>query len=120
MQWEQTDPEVTYLPPHPSPTRPNVADQKADESSTLNLVRELITLRKSNAALGSSGNVRVINPGYPFVYRRGDRFTVAVNPAFEPAATNIPVKGTQLLGHGTSIEDGTLHMTGYSYAIFAD
>lgn len=120
MQWDQTDPEVTYLPSHPSPTRPNVADQKADESSTLNLVRELITLRKSNEALGSSGNVRVINPGYPFVYRRGDRFTVAVNPAFEPAATNIPVKGTQLLGHGTTIEDGTLHMTGYSYAIFAD
>ena len=24
MQWERTDPEVTYLPPHPSPTRPNV------------------------------------------------------------------------------------------------
>jgi maltose alpha-D-glucosyltransferase/alpha-amylase len=111
---------VTYLPPHPSPTRPNVADQQADPSSTLNLVRELITLRKSHAALGSSGSVEIINPGYPFVYRRGDQFTIAVHPAFEPAATDIPITGTQVLGHGASIEDGVLHMTGSSYAIFTD
>jgi glycosidase len=121
MQWDHADPEVTYLPPHPSPTRPNVTDQKADSSSTLNLVRELITLRKSEAAaFGPSGSVRIINPGYPFVYRRGDRFTVAVNPAFETAATDIPITGTQVLGQGASVEDGTLHMTGSSYAIFAD
>jgi maltose alpha-D-glucosyltransferase/alpha-amylase len=120
MQWERADPEVTYLPPHPSPERPNVADQQADPSSTLNLVRELIALRKSDAAFGPTGNVQIINPGYPFVYRRGDRYTVAVNPAFDPAATDIPVTGTQVLGQGATIKNGVLHMTGSSYAIFAD
>jgi len=120
MQWDQADPEVTYLPPHPSPTRPNVADQRTDPSSTLNLVRELIALRKSDAAFGSSGSVEVINSGYPFVYRRGGRFTVAVNPAFEAQATDIPITGTQVLGHGASVKDGVLHIAASSYAIFAD
>jgi maltose alpha-D-glucosyltransferase/alpha-amylase len=120
MQWDRADPEVTYLPPHPSPTRPNVADQQADPASTLSLVRELIALRKENAELGTSGSVRIINPGYPFVYRRGDRFTVAVNPGFDPVTTNIPVTGTQVLGQGAEVRDGVLHMTGASYAVFAD
>jgi maltose alpha-D-glucosyltransferase/alpha-amylase len=120
MQWERADPEVTYLPPHPSPTRPNVADQRSDPSSYLNLARELIALRKANAAFGPSGSVEIINPGYPFVYRRGGKYTVAVNPAFDPAATDIPISGTQILGQGATVEDGVLHMTGASYAIFAD
>jgi maltose alpha-D-glucosyltransferase/alpha-amylase len=120
MQWDHADPEVTYLPPHPSPIRPNVVDQQADPSSTLNLVRELITLRKTHAALGTSGSVETINPGYPFVYRRGNQFTIAVNPGFDPVATDIPIAGTQVLGQGATIEDGVLHMTGSSYAIFTD
>jgi glycosidase len=120
MQWDRGDPEVTYLPPHPSPTRPNVADQQADGSSMLSLVRELIALRKANAEFGPSGGVTVINPGYPFVYRRGERFTVAVNPAFQPAVTDIPITGTLVLGRGASVHDGVLHLAGASYAIFAD
>jgi maltose alpha-D-glucosyltransferase/alpha-amylase len=120
MQWDSADPEVTYLPPHPSPTRPNVADQQADPSSTLSLVRELITLRKTNPELGSSGGVEILNPGYPFVYRRGDRFTIAVNPAAATMTTDIPITGSQVLGQGTSLVEGQLHMTGSSYAIFAD
>jgi glycosidase len=120
MQWDAHDPEVTYLPPHPSPTRPNVADQQADESSMLHLVRALIELRKSNPAFGPTGAVEILNPGYPFVYRRGDRFTVAMNPSFDSVATGLPISGTQILGQGTDIQDGLLHMAGASYAIFAD
>ncbi|HYQ66367.1 alpha-amylase family glycosyl hydrolase [Actinophytocola sp.] len=120
MQWERTDPEVTYLPPDPSPTRPNVADQRSDPGSTLSLVKELIALRRSNPELGTTGTVRIINPGYPFVYRRGDRFTVAVNPAYQPAHTDIPVTGTRVLGEGVEVRDGVLSMAGESYAVFAD
>jgi alpha-glucosidase len=120
MQWERTDPEVTYLPPDPSPNRPNVADQRSDPKSTLSLVKELIALRRSNPELGTTGNVRIISPGYPFVYRRGDRFTVAVNPAHQPAGTDIPVTGTQVLGDGVEVRDGMLHMAGESYAVFED
>lgn len=120
MQWEKADPEVTYLPPHPSPTRPNVADSRQDPESLLNLVRELIALRKSDAAFGPSGAVEIINPGYPFVYRRGGKFTVAVNPAFDAAVTDIPVPGTQVIGRGVSLDDGRLRMEGFSYAVYAD
>lgn len=120
MQWDQADPEVTYLPPHPSSTRPNVADQQSDPESMLNLVRTLIELRKSNTELGSAGAVEIINPGYPFVYRRGGRFTVAVHPAYGPVATDIPVTGTQVLGQGVTVNDGLLNMEGFSYAVFRD
>ena len=37
-----------------------------------------------------------------------DRFTVAVNPAFEWVATDIPITGTQVLGHGAEVRDGVL------------
>jgi maltose alpha-D-glucosyltransferase/alpha-amylase len=120
MQWEKADPEVTYLPPHPSPERPNVADSRQDPESLLNLVRELIALRKSDPAFGPGGAVEIINPGYPFVYRRGGKFTVAVNPAFDAAVTDIPVSGTQVLGRGATLDDGRLRMDGFSYAVFAD
>lgn len=118
MQWDASDPGVTYLPPHPSPERPNVADEQADPHSLLNLVRELIALRKENQALGSSGSVEIMHPGYPFVYRRGGEFTVAVNPSFTPATTDIPVPGDLVLGRGASHENGRLHMDRFAYAIF--
>jgi maltose alpha-D-glucosyltransferase/alpha-amylase len=97
-----------------------VADAQADPSSLLNLVRTLIELRRSDPALGATGDVEIINPGYPFVYRRGGKYTIAVHPAFEPAVTDIPVSGTQVLGEGTSLDDGRLRMDGFSYAVFAD
>jgi maltose alpha-D-glucosyltransferase/alpha-amylase len=119
MQWDRADPEVTYLPPHPSPERPNVADQKADPDSHLSLVRELIALRKAEPALGATGSVEILNPAYPFVYRRGP-FTIAVNPAFNAATADIPVPGSLVLGRGASHENGRLHMDRFSYAIYRD
>ncbi|WP_260191204.1 alpha-amylase family glycosyl hydrolase [Actinophytocola gossypii] len=118
MQWDATDPEVTYLPPHPSPDRPNVADQRADPDSLLNLVRELITLRRANSALGPTGGVEIVNPGYPFVYRRGGEFTVAVNPSFTPATVDIPMPGAQVIGRGATHERDRLHLDRFGYAVF--
>jgi glycosidase len=117
MQWDAADPEVTYLPSHPSPERPNVADSRQDPDSLLNLVRELIALRKANAALGSRAGVEILNPGYPFVYRRG-AFTVAVNPSFTATTADIPDPGELVLGRDVSREDGRLHVNGFGYAIF--
>ncbi|HEY0453693.1 alpha-amylase family glycosyl hydrolase [Actinophytocola sp.] len=117
MQWDAADPEVTYLPPHPSPTRPTVADSQADPDSLLNLTRELITLRKTNPSLGSGGSVEIVNPGYPFVYRRSE-FTVAVNPAMRPFGADIPVPGELVLGNGATHENGRLLMEGFGYAVY--
>jgi maltose alpha-D-glucosyltransferase/alpha-amylase len=118
MQWDREDPEVTYLPPDPSPERPNVADAQQDPASLLNLVRELLALRKAHPELGSGGSVEILNPGYPFVYRRGERYTVAVNPGFHPAVADIPVPGEQILGRGATHDNGRLRMDRFSYAIY--
>ena len=117
MQWDANDPDVTYLPPHPSPERPNVADSRSDPDSLLNLVHELIALRKANPSLGATGGVEILYPGYPFVYRRGE-FTVAVNPSFTPATTDIAAPGELVLGRDAGHEAGRLHMDRFSYAIF--
>jgi glycosidase len=118
MQWDASDPDVTYLPPHPSPERPNVADSQADPESLLNLVHELIALRKANPSLGSTGGVEILNPGYPFVYRRGGEFTVAVNPSFTPMTADIAPPGELVLGRGAAHEHGRLRMDRFSYAVY--
>lgn len=120
MQWDASDPEVTYLPPHPSPTRPNVVDSQADPESLLSLVRSLITLRRSSPSLRSTGTVEIVNPGYPLVYRRGGEFTVTVNPALRSATADLPVPGELVLGRGTTHDNGRLHMDGFGYAIYRD
>jgi alpha-glucosidase len=117
MQWDREDPAVTYLPPDPSPIRPNVADAQADPDSLLNLVRDLITLRTTHAELGSRGPLEILNPGYPFVYRRGP-FVIAVNPAYAAVCADIPAPGEQVLGRGAAYEAGALRMDGFSYAVF--
>ncbi|MFJ4715871.1 alpha-amylase family glycosyl hydrolase [Streptomyces sp. NPDC088785] len=69
-----------YLPLDPSPDRPSVAAQRADTTSLLHLVRRLVALRRSTAALGHRSPVEVVHEGHPFVYVRGGRFLVVVNP----------------------------------------
>jgi glycosidase len=118
MQWDAGDPEVTYLPAHPSPERPNVADAQADPESLLNLTRELIALRRANPSLGSAGTVEIVHPGYPFVYRRGEEFTVAVNPSFTPTTVDIAVPGELVLGRDVRHENGRLRLDRFSYAIY--
>ncbi len=117
MQWTAADPDVTYLPPHPSPERPNVADAQADPDSLLNLVQQLIALRKANPSLGVTGEVEILNPGYPFVYRRSE-FTVAVNPSFTPTTADIAAPGELVLGRGAGHENGRLQMDRFSYAVY--
>ena len=117
MQWDRENPAVTYLPPDSSPIRPNVADAQADPASLLSLVRELITLRKAHPDLGANSPVAILNPGYPFVYRRGS-FVIAVNPGYSPASADIPPPGELALGRGASYDAGALRMAGFSYAIF--
>ena len=60
---------------------------------------------------------QITNPGYPFVYRRGE-FTIAVNPSFTPRTTDIAAPGELVLGRGAGHEAGRLHLDGFSYAIY--
>ncbi|WP_084956900.1 alpha-amylase family glycosyl hydrolase [Thermoactinospora rubra] len=118
MQWDKSDPQITYLPADPDPERPNVADQRADPGSLLSLVRSLIELRRTHPDLGTGGEVEVLNAGYPFVYRRGS-FLVAVNPGAAPAAASAPGDGGELvMGGGVEWSGERLRLEGFGYGIY--
>jgi alpha-glucosidase len=57
----------------------NVAAQKQDRGSTLHLVRDLIALRKSSRELTAGDYATLTAPDGAWAWRRGDRFSVAVN-----------------------------------------
>ncbi|MFE9994761.1 alpha-amylase family glycosyl hydrolase [Streptomyces avermitilis] len=109
-----------YLPLDPSPDRPTVAAQRADDGSLLHLVRRLVALRASTPALGSGGSVEVLHTGYPFVYVRGGRYLVVVNPQrsavrYAYAATR---EARALEASGVRVGDGTIEAEGFSYGVF--
>ncbi|MFE7766064.1 alpha-amylase family glycosyl hydrolase [Streptomyces sp. NPDC057438] len=127
MQWDGTPnagfssapADRLYLPVDPSPDRPDVAAQRADDTSLLHLVRRLIALRRRTPELGAGGSVEVLHAGYPFVYVRGGRYLVVVNPQrhtascpYEPA-----VPGT-LEARGVVVSDGTITAQGFGYGVF--
>jgi len=118
MQWDAADPAITYLPPDPSPQRPNVADQQRDPDSLLCLVRDLIALRRANPALGSASDVEVLHAGYPFVYRRGGQFLVAVNPSAARVSADVPEPAELVLGRGVRYASGLLELARFGYAIY--
>jgi len=129
MQWDDSPtagfstapPDRLYLPIDPSLDRPTVADQRADPDSLLTLVQRLIALRGAEPLLACAGAVQVLNAGYPFVYIRGARFLVVVNPRLEPATFALPAA---LQVHpvevgGVAVEGAEVLAGGSSYGIFA-
>ncbi|WP_268250234.1 alpha-amylase family glycosyl hydrolase, partial [Kitasatospora griseola] len=128
MQWDATPDagfssapaDRFYLPLDPSPGRPDVASQRADQSSLLHQVRQLIALRRAHPALGPDAPVELLHTGYPLAYLRGDRCLVVVNPRRTPA--HLPVErelpGRLLFGRGVSLTHSALHADGFGYAVF--
>ncbi|MEU9473093.1 alpha-amylase family glycosyl hydrolase [Streptomyces avermitilis] len=109
-----------YLPLDPSPDRPTVAAQRADDGSLLHLVRRLVALRASTPALGSGGSVEVLHTGYPFVYVRGGRYLVVVNPQRNEVryAYDATREARALEASGVRVGDGTIEAEGFSYGVF--
>lgn len=134
MQWDESanagfssaPADQLYLPIDPDPNRPTVADQLADPSSTLHLVRDLIRLRRETPALRTGASQEVINDGYPFAFIRGGSHLVAVNPRREAASlADDRIHGaTVLFGSGLDVDGGpvdgnVLVLDGFGYAILA-
>jgi alpha-glucosidase len=84
MQWTAepgagfTSGEAPWLP-FGDPAAVNVADQRADPGSTLNLVRDLIALRRARGDLTRGAYATLPAPDGAWVWRRGERTVVAVN-----------------------------------------
>jgi alpha-glucosidase len=84
----------------------NVADQCEDPGSTLNLVRDLIALRRERADL-HDGDYETL-PGDAWLWRRGEGTVVALN--LSDAPVSVEARGTLLIGtdRGRESFDGRL------------
>jgi maltose alpha-D-glucosyltransferase/alpha-amylase len=126
MQWDDSPnagfstADRLYLPVDPAPDRPTVAAQRADDASLLHLVRRLIALRTTTPELGSGGSVEVLHAGYPFVYVRGGRYLVVVNPQQGQASYSLGGirPGRALEASGVETNDDTITARGFGYGIF--
>ena len=70
----------------------NVAAQRADPGSPLNLTRDLVALRRSEEDLRAGSYEQVAIDEGLWAYRRGDGFLVALN--LGPAPASVPADGT--------------------------
>jgi len=75
----------------------NVADQRADPSSTLNLTRDLIALRREIADLRAGDYATLVSDGGLWAWRRGERVLVALNVGDDPRTLD-DVHGTIRIG----------------------
>ena len=64
----------------------NVAAQRSDPGSPLNLTRDLIALRRAEEDLRAGAYAQVALDGGLWAYRRGEGFLVALNLGAEPAS----------------------------------
>jgi glycosidase len=130
MQWDQGPnagfsgglAEDVYLPIDPDPGRPDVAGQRADEHSLLHLVRDLITLRRTNPEFGPAASLEVLHDGYPLAYIRGGRFLVLVNPsdrAVELRYDRPELAAAELVrGQGVEIGGSSATAEPFGYGVF--
>jgi maltose alpha-D-glucosyltransferase/alpha-amylase len=125
MQWDDSpnagfstaEASKLYLPIDADPDRPTVAAQQNDPASTLNLLRELIALRRATPALGTRASTRIVSEGYPLAYVRGDSHLVVVNPRREPATLAF-AGATPLWASGVDVRPGELRVAGFGYGVF--
>jgi len=84
-------------------------------------VQRLIARRRAEPMLACGGSVEVLNAGYPFIFTRGARFLVVVNPRLEPAAFVLPsaLEVRPVAVGGVAVEGGEVLAGGSSYGIFA-
>jgi alpha-glucosidase len=88
----------------------SVAAQRADPDSILNLVRDLIALRRGRPDLASGAYAQLDAPDGAWAYRRGDGVTVALNLSDAPV-TVAAVSGrievaTDRARDGEAVADG--------------
>ena len=85
-----------YIPQDPDPGRRTVESQEKNETSLLNYVRALLTLRRNHPALGNNGEWKLLSDPdkpYPMIYEReyeGEKCIVVLNPTSKTASAPFP------------------------------
>jgi alpha-glucosidase len=87
-------------------TSRNVAAQRDDPGSVLHFVRDLIALRRERGDLRSGSYETLRAPAGAWVWRRGERTTVALNLSDQPVA--IDARGAVLIATAGESFDGVL------------
>ena len=131
MQWDSAEnagfstapAEKLYLPLDPDPDRPDVCSQLQDGGSLLHFTHRLIALRKTTPALHDGTDPVVLHQGYPFVFMRGQRHLVVLNPAGEPKSCSLEQELGQdtqwrlLIGEGVSLAGGSVDCEPFAHAV---
>jgi alpha-glucosidase len=126
MQWTAeagagfTRPGVEPWLPFGEAARANVADQRLDPSSLLNLCRDLIALRRSTPDLRSGAYASLPSSEGVWAWRRGDATVVAINMSDDAATlalgTSTILVGTERSRDGEAVE-GDLNLGPWEAAV---
>jgi maltose alpha-D-glucosyltransferase/alpha-amylase len=120
MQWNDeknhgfSTSDTPYLPTDEREGAPTV-----ENSTLLPFVKELIRYHRETEALHAEGSFEPLLAGYPFVFKRGDRVTVAINPSARTFEID-PPKGRVVFSQNIELSDGKLKMKGASFAIIEE
>ena len=107
-----------YIPQDPEPKRPTVAAQRADPTSQLNYVRQLLELRASSDALGNQGEWEFLSDPkvpYPMVYRRfagSEQYIIAINPSDRDVQGMIPSQRAAQVRYVAGTTNASRYTTG--------
>lgn len=109
-----------YIPLDPSPDRPDVEGQMADESSIYSEVKRLIALRMANPALQSKAKITWLQCDYPTIYLRecdSQKIKVIINPCEKPYIADLD--GGRLLYSVGTVEttENTVRLSGCTAAV---
>ena len=126
MQWT-AEPGVGFTRPGVEPwlpfgdaARANVADQRSDPDSHLNLCRDLIALRRSTPDLRSGAYASLPSPEGVWAWRRGEDTLVAINRSGEPVSPPLGpatiLLGTERSRGGEAVE-GSLSLGAWEGAV---
>lgn len=127
MQWESgknlgfSTSDTPYIPVDPSDDAPTVKAQLENENSLLNHTKKLIKIRKSHKALCADGELKILNAGYPLVYKRsfdGETIIVALNPSARDYEISAPDCKNIIYSKNASVVGGKIKLGGTSFIIY--
>ena len=127
MQWCKgkncgfSESDTPYLPVDTSEKAPTVEEQLAEESSLLNFVKSLISLRRSHPALWADAQYQTIQSGYPVVYDRiseDERIRVIINASADTRIYEDKDVSEILLKHNIELEGTQIKLGSRSCLIY--